>query len=75
MVGGVIGRSKFVFDIWGDAVNTASRMESTGVLGRIQIGPATRALLGDEFVYEPRGTISVKGKGEMETYFLLGPGT
>ena len=72
VVGGVIGRSKFVFDIWGDAVNIASRMESTGVPGRIQVGPDTKALLGDEFLLEPRGTVEVKGRGPMETWFLVG---
>jgi len=73
VVGGVIGTSKFVFDIWGDAVNTASRMESTGVPGRIQIGPASYELLKDEFVCEARGTIAVKGKGEIATWFLVEP--
>ena len=71
VIGGVIGTSKFVFDIWGDAVNIASRMESTGVPGRIQVGPDTKALLGDEFLLEPRGTVEVKGRGPMETWFLL----
>jgi guanylate cyclase len=72
VVGGVIGRSKFVFDIWGDPVNLASRMESTGVPGRIQVGPDTRALLEREFVLEPRGTVEIKGRGPMETWFLVG---
>jgi adenylate cyclase len=72
VVGGVIGRSKFVFDIWGDPVNLASRMESTGVAGRIQIGPDTRALLDGAFVLESRGTVEVKGRGPMETWFLTG---
>ena len=72
VVGGVIGRSKFVFDIWGDPVNVASRMESTGVPGRIQIGPDTRALLDGGFILEPRGTVDVKGRGAMETWFLVG---
>ena len=71
VIGGVIGRSKFVFDIWGDPVNLASRMESTGVPGRIQIGPDTKALLDDEFVLEPRGMVEVKGRGPMETWFLV----
>ena len=73
VIGGVIGRDKFVFDIWGDAVNLASRMESTGVPGRIQVGPATYALLKDEFVFEARGSVTVKGKGEIETWFLISP--
>ena len=73
VIGGVIGRDKFVFDIWGDAVNLASRMESTGGPGRIQVGPATYVLLKDEFTFEPRGGITIKGKGEVETWFLIGP--
>ena len=70
LVGGVIGTHKFQYDLWGDAVNIAARMESQGVPGRIQITEATRALLGDEFSCEPRGTIEVKGKGEMNTWFV-----
>ncbi|HLZ48709.1 MAG TPA: adenylate/guanylate cyclase domain-containing protein, partial [Candidatus Limnocylindria bacterium] len=72
VIGGVIGRSKFVFDIWGDAVNIASRMESTGVPGRIQIAPETRALLDGEFICESRGPVEVKGRGAIETWFLRG---
>ncbi|HEV2251027.1 MAG TPA: adenylate/guanylate cyclase domain-containing protein [Candidatus Limnocylindria bacterium] len=75
VIGGVIGRSKFVFDIWGDPVNLASRMESTGVPGRIQVGPDTQALLERDFVLEPRGTIEVKGRGPLETWFLVGERT
>ena len=70
-VGGVIGLRKFVFDIWGDPVNTASRMESHGVPGRIHLSDATYELIRDEFECEPRGTIEVKGKGPMRTWFLL----
>src|ERR671937_846120 len=72
VVAGVIGRKRFLYDLWGDAVNTASRMESHGTSGRIQITGATKALLADEFVCEPRGTITVKGKGEMEVWYLVG---
>jgi adenylate cyclase len=72
VVAGVIGRKRFLYDLWGDAVNTASRMESHGTSGRIQITSATKELLDDEFVCEPRGTIPVKGKGEMEVWYLLG---
>jgi class 3 adenylate cyclase len=67
---GVIGTHKFVYDVWGDTVNTASRMESQSLPGRIQVSAATRAALGDRFQLEPRGLIEVKGKGMMETYFL-----
>src|SRR5215218_8348535 len=72
VVAGVIGWKRFLYDLWGDAVNTASRMESQGTSGRIQITGATKDLLEDEFVCEPRGTIPVKGKGEMEAWYLVG---
>ena len=71
VVAGVIGRKKFIYDLWGDAVNTASRMESHGVPGRIQITRETYELIKDDFVCEPRGRVSVKGKGEMETWYLV----
>jgi len=70
IVAGVIGTHKFVYDVWGDTVNTASRMESHSMPGRIQVSAATRAALGKEFALERRGVIEVKGKGMMETYFL-----
>jgi guanylate cyclase len=69
---GVIGTKRFLYDLWGDAVNTASRMESNGTPGRIQITRATYELLRNDFVCESRGAISVKGKGEMETWYLVG---
>jgi len=72
VVAGVIGRKRFLYDLWGDAVNTASRMESHGTPGRIQITRATYELLRDEFECEPRGTIAVKGKGDVEAWFLVG---
>ena len=71
VVAGVIGRKRFLYDLWGDAVNTASRMESHGTPGRIQITRATYELLADEFECEPRGTIPIKGKGEVETWYLV----
>jgi adenylate cyclase len=73
VVAGVIGRKRFLYDLWGDAVNTASRMESHGAPGRIQITRATYELLADEFECEPRGTIAVKGKGEVEVWYLIRP--
>jgi adenylate cyclase len=73
VVAGVIGRKRFLYDLWGDAVNTASRMESHGTPGRIQITRSTYELLADEFECEPRGTIPVKGKGEIEAWYLIGP--
>jgi guanylate cyclase len=69
---GVIGTKRFLYDLWGDAVNTASRMESNGTPGEIQITRATYESLKDDFVCTPRGTIPVKGKGEMETWYLVG---
>lgn len=75
VIAGVIGKRKFVYDLWGDPVNTASRMESSGVAGKIQITCETYQLLKDEFICEPRGNIVVKGKGEMETWYLVGAKT
>ncbi len=72
VIAGVIGRKRFLYDLWGDAVNTASRMESHGTPGRIQITPATKELLDDSFVCEKRGTVSLKGKAGMETFYLVG---
>jgi len=71
-VAGVIGLKKFIYDVWGDTVNTASRMESTGVPGRIQVTPATYERLRDQFELERRGPVEVKGKGVIETWFLVG---
>ena len=70
---GVIGTKRFLYDLWGDAVNTASRMESNGTPGEIQITRSTYELVKDAFVCTPRGTIPIKGKGEMETWYLVGP--
>ncbi|MEP0857683.1 adenylate/guanylate cyclase domain-containing protein [Trichocoleus sp. DQ-U1] len=72
VVAGVIGLKKFIYDLWGDTVNTASRMESHGVTGSIQVTAATYQLLQDKYQWEERGAIQVKGKGEMMTYLLIG---
>ncbi|HEX7950482.1 MAG TPA: adenylate/guanylate cyclase domain-containing protein [Candidatus Limnocylindrales bacterium] len=74
-VAGVIGLKKFIYDVWGDTVNTASRMESTGVPGRLQVTPETHDRLKDRFVFERRGPVEVKGKGVIETWFLVGRNT
>ncbi len=71
MVAGVIGQKKFHYDVWGDTVNTASRMESHGMAGRIQITTHTQALIHREFICEKQGVLDIKGKGEMETWFLV----
>ena len=71
VVAGVIGRSKFTYDLWGDTVNTASRMESHGVTGCIQVTARAYERLRDGYRFERRGPIPVKGKGEMVTYFLV----
>ena len=72
VVAGVIGKNKFIYDLWGDTVNIASRMESHGVPGSIQISESSQALLKDRFRTEPRGEIEVKGKGQMSTWLLTG---
>jgi class 3 adenylate cyclase len=71
LTAGVIGTHRFAYDLWGDTVNTASRMESGAPPNGIQVTPATRALIDDRFVCESRGTIDVKGKGPMETFLLV----
>jgi class 3 adenylate cyclase/HAMP domain-containing protein len=72
VIAGVIGIKKFIYDLWGDAVNVASRMESHGKPGYIQVTDATYLKLQNKYLLEPRGTIEVKGRGEMMTYWLLG---
>ncbi|MEG3846362.1 adenylate/guanylate cyclase domain-containing protein [Microcoleus sp. herbarium19] len=71
VVAGVIGVSKFTYDLWGDTVNVAARMEATGFAGRIQVTDVTYEGLKDKYLFESRGKIPVKGKGEMMTYWLL----
>jgi adenylate cyclase len=72
LVAGVVGRRKFFYDVWGDTVNVASRMESTGVPGRIQVSKETFERLREDFIFEPRTAGEVKGKGLMPTWLLLG---
>jgi adenylate cyclase len=70
LVAGVIGSHKFAYDVWGDTVNTAKRMESYSLPGRVHVSATTRRALGDAFRFEPRGSLEVKGKGPMETFFV-----
>jgi class 3 adenylate cyclase/sensor histidine kinase YesM len=71
-VAGVIGTKKFIYDLWGDTVNIASRMESHGIAGCIQVTDVTYQILKNKFQFDPQRTIEIKGKGEMTTYFLTG---
>lgn len=71
-VAGVIGTRKFFYDVWGDTVNTASRMESHGLPGRIQVSEDTYRLLAGTFAFEERGVVQIKGKGDVMIYFLTG---
>lgn len=76
LVAGVLDTNKLIYDVWGDTVNTAARMEKYGESGRIHVSAATRLLLTNRFRFEPRGPIEIKGKGALETYFLeryIGP--
>jgi class 3 adenylate cyclase len=72
LIAGVIGNQKLSYDIWGDTVNVASRMESTGIPGRIQVTEAVAESASDNFQFEERGMVDVKGRGEMRTYLVVG---
>ncbi|WP_455286562.1 adenylate/guanylate cyclase domain-containing protein [Cupriavidus necator] len=75
VIAGVIGRRKFIYDLWGETVNIASRMESHGIAGCVQVTEVTRQMLGKPFVLEARGAIEVKGMGELHTWLVAGRGT
>ena len=75
VVAGVVGSRKFFYDVWGDAVNVASRMESTDVEGRIQVPQSMYERLKDDYVLEERGDVDIKGKGLMHTWYLVGAAT
>jgi class 3 adenylate cyclase len=72
VVAGIVGTQKFSFDLWGDVVNLASRLESTGVPGRIHVSDAVHGRLQDDYCFEARGEIELKGRGAIRTWFLLG---
>jgi adenylate cyclase len=72
VVAGVVGSRRFFYDVWGDAVNVAARMESTDSVGRIQVPEGVYERLKDDFVLQERGRIDVKGKGSMRTWYLIG---
>jgi len=72
IMAGVIGRAKFSYDVWGDPVNVASRMESSGLPDCIQVSERTHALIKDDFICHPRGIMDIKGKGQMPTWLVEG---
>jgi class 3 adenylate cyclase len=70
VVAGVVGKNKFAYDIWGDAVNTASRMESSGIPGKVNISGATYHLVKEHFTCTYRGKVDAKNKGEVDMYLV-----
>jgi class 3 adenylate cyclase len=72
VVAGVIGMNKFIYDVWGDTVNVASRLEACSLPGRIQVSDEMQRALEQSYEFEPRGVVSLKGKGRMRTAFLTG---
>src|SRR5690606_18577530 len=72
VIAGVIGQKKFAYDMWGDTVNVAQRLEAAGIAGQIHVSENVYATLNGNFDFEPRGTIELKGEGSMTTYFLKG---
>lgn len=73
LVAGIVGRKKFSYDVWGDTVNVASRMESHGIAGRVQVSDVTRLRLADAYLFEERAPVLIKGKGIMTTWLLRDP--
>jgi class 3 adenylate cyclase len=72
VVAGIVGKQKYSYDLWGDVVNTASRLEGSGLPGRIQVTDVVRSRLSEEFQFESRGPVELKGKGMVDTWFLNG---
>jgi class 3 adenylate cyclase len=73
VIAGIIGRHKFIYDVWGDTVNVASRLESQGVASRIQVSETVRAALAGRYHFEQQGTVTLKGRGDAVTYLLVSP--